>query len=195
MTEQQKRWYAIIALAVLLAAISFYTTWQKSQALPVAVAPAAAAAEKTGNKATEVVVYVSGAVLKPGVVTLPAGARVIDAVKAAGGGTAEADMERINLAQAVKDGMQIQIPRVAAGNAANAGGAAGRPAASEAHLVNINTADKAMLDSLPGIGPALAERIVEYREKHGPFQDIADLKKVSGIGESKWEKLKDKVTL
>lgn len=146
--------------------------------------------------ANNITVYVTGAVNKPSVVSLAEGSRVVDAVNACGGLLPTADSEKINMAQELKDGGQVRVPEkttVAAlgkndsKTAANAKGDSG--------LVNINTADETALDTLPGIGPAMAKRIIEYRQNEGAFQAIEDIKKVKGIGEAKFNKLKDKICI
>ena len=146
----------------------------------------------------DVVVDVVGQVAQPGIVRLPAGSRVIDAVTAAGGPVPGADTARVNLARVVVDGEQIRIPApgeelpaaAAAGGAVSSGG---DPAAGT--LVNLNTADEAALDSLPGVGPVLAGRILQWRATHGRFTSIDELGEVSGIGERLLEQLRPQVTL
>ena len=148
--------------------------------------------------AHEITVYVTGAVNRPGVVTLKEGARIGDAVNSCGGLLPTGDAERVNMAQVLKDGQKVQVPEKA--QAANAAAAdkskpakAGSP--GDGALVNINTADLQALDALPGIGPSTAQKIIDYRETEGAFQDIADLKKIKGIGEAKFAKLKDKICI
>ena len=156
-------------------------------------------AEAAKRAPQEVVVYVSGMVGHPGVLKVSAGARAIDVVNAAGGLLQGADVAKINLAQTVKDGMQIHIPgRPLEAAATNAypvvpGTQAAVKASSQQQKININTADATELDKLPGVGPALAGRIIEYRNANGPFKDGEELKKVKGLGASKYEKLKDKI--
>jgi competence protein ComEA len=108
-------------------------------------------------------------------------------VEAAGGATEEADLERINLALPVTDGQQVHVPRIGE-DSSPVQPSSGQPATSR---VNINTADAATLESLPGIGPALAQRIVEYRQAHGPFERIEDVMDVSGIGTATFEGIQD----
>lgn len=149
----------------------------------------------------ELVVYVSGMVGHPGVLKVNAGARAIDVVNTAGGLLQGADVTKINLAQPVKDGMQIHIPgrpqdAVAATTTyptAPTNQSLAKPSSSQQAKVNINTAGAAELDKLPGVGPALAGRIIEYRNANGPFKDGEELKKVKGLGAAKYEKLKDKI--
>ncbi len=141
-------------------------------------------------------VHVAGAVARPGVYYLPQGKRVVDAVDKAGP-LPDADLQALNLARPLSDGEKIYVPRVgemppAAG--VQASGAAGAAGSGEAR-VNINTATAEELDArLPGIGPVLARRIVEYREKHGPFKSPEDLQNVSGIGPKRFEQLKELIT-
>lgn len=141
----------------------------------------------------KVTVYVSGEVKKPGLVTLDEDKRVADAVNAAGGVIETADVDHINMAAHLEDGMQVRVP-VRLRDAGEKGAAAftGRQADGK---INLNTATEKELQELPGIGPAMSARIVEYRESNGAFQSIDDIKKVRGIGASKFEKLKDRVTL
>lgn len=126
-----------------------------------------------------VVVHVAGEVVSPGLVELPAGARVADAVDAAGGPTTRAELDAINLARAVHDGEQILVPEQ--GSAlADAGADA---AAGDGAPVSVSTATASQLESLPGIGPVIAARIVDDRETHGPYSSLADLTRVSGVGD------------
>jgi competence protein ComEA len=152
---------------------------------------------------TPLVVYVSGAVVSPGVYELKANARVDDGVRAAGGLREDAAAEAVNLAAMLEDGMQVHIPtheELASGQtlapgattAASAAGLAQTPSTqTQGGLVNINTADMATLETLPGIGPATAQRIIAYREAKGAFSSIEELRQVSGIGEKKYAALVD----
>ncbi len=188
----KRRLVLIAVLAVVILAGSFYGYWQKNSTPDVTssgvpVNPIAA----ENSQESQDVVYVSGAVNKPGVFKLAAGSRVLDAVNIAGGLAPGADSAKINLAQPVSDGMHINVPgNISPGNASGNGGAA-----RSGDKININTADKAELDKLPGVGPAMAQRIVEYRQTNGSFKDIAGLKKVPGIGEAKFNQMKDKITI
>ena len=157
-------------------------------------------AEAARRTPQELVVYVSGMVGHPGVLKVNAGARAIDVVNTAGGLLQGADVTKINLAQPVKDGMQIHIPgrpqdAVAATTSypSDPKAQAAAKSSSQQKKININTASAAELDKLPGVGPALAGRIIEYRNANGPFKAGEELKKVKGLGESKYEKLKEKI--
>jgi len=180
-----------LVLAILIIGGSLYGYYEKDKVITLD------AAAKDDLPAAEITVYVSGAVNKPGVVTLPEKARVVDAVNLCGGVLASADAGKINMAQALKDGMQIVVPEKLAANSSGneVQSKAAAPAGSSSNLININTADAKELDRLPGVGPAMAQRIIEYRTTSGAFQAIEDLKKVHGMGAAKFEKLKDKVSL
>ena len=130
----------------------------------------------------EVVVHVTGAVNAPGVYTLPADARVDDAVRAAGA-TAEADLSQLNLAQKLADGQKITVPAVGAGADTSSEAAAATSGGSGSSLININTATLEELETLPSIGEVRAQAIITYRETNGGFRTIDDIKEVSGIGE------------
>ncbi len=152
----------------------------------------------TAGSSTQLVVHVAGAVGAPGLVRIPEGSRVADAVAAAGGATGEADLTRVNLAAPMTDGSMVVIP--AQGDpggpiAAPDDGSAGQPtpgsaagtdpgAVPGASVVNLNTAGEAELQTLPRVGPVLAARIITWRTEHGPFQRAEDLDAVPGIGEA-----------
>jgi len=139
-----------------------------------------------GAPAGAVVVDVAGKVRRPGLVRLPAGARVDDALRAAGGLRPGASLGLLNLARRLVDGEQVLV-----GVDAPTAGAPGAGAAAPG--VDLNTADVAALDGLPGIGPVLAQHIVDWRTEHGHFASVDQLREVPGIGESKFASLKSKV--
>ena len=149
---------------------------------------------------TRIVVHVDGAVKKPGVyeLDLPEGARVADVVDAAGGLSKDADTTSLNLAACVEDAMKVHVP--AKGEAVGTSqpetsqaAAANSPSRVSTGLININTASSEQLDDLPGVGEATANAIVRDREANGPYKSPEDLMRVSGIGEKKFEKMKDKI--
>lgn len=187
----------IVAVAIA-AMLSFAASGGGEQGVIAASAHESdAAAEQVGD-AVEVgtaplLVHVLGAVAKPGLVELAAGARVVDAVAAAGGFTAEADPAGVNLARPVVDGEQLvvlaigQVPPPVPAGAASGSGVSGDG------LVHLNTADVAALDTLPRIGPALAQRIVDWREANGPFTSVDQLLDVAGIGDAVFSGLADRV--
>ncbi len=137
-------------------------------------------------------VYVSGAVKRPDVYALPLNSIAKDAITAAGGATADADLDRINLAVRLADQMQVYVPRQ--GEAAPPLQNGLVPGAAT-EKININTASVEELDQLPGIGPAMAKAIIDYRTKNGPFKRIEDVNAVKGIGDALFEKLKDQITV
>lgn len=140
---------------------------------------------------TRVLVHVTGAVVEPGVFELPAGARVRDAVVAAGGPTAEADWNALNLAAVVADASRVYVPVVGEAVPVEPSPAS---AAAGAGPLDVNRATADQLDELPGVGPATAAAIVTERERNGPFVDVDDLDRVPGIGPAKLEALRDLVT-
>ena len=154
--------------------------------LPTPAPSGVVAAVASPTVAAGVVVDVVGAVAAPGVVRLAQGSRVVDAIAAAGGATADAQVSALNLARVLVDGEQIAVPRPGEAPA----GAAVSPGGDE--LVDLNKADAAALDALPGIGPVLADRIVSHRED-GPFTSVDELADVAGIGPTLLERLRDLV--
>ena len=148
-----------------------------------------------------IVVHVDGAVARPGVHELPAGSRVVDAVAAAGGLVAEADGDRLNLAEPLSDGVRLWVPLIGETQlpdlvSATPGRAAAAPSGSAGGVtLNINSVDVSALQSLPGIGPALAAAIVEHRHRNGPYTSVDDLDNVSGIGAAKLQQIRDLVSV
>jgi competence protein ComEA len=231
-----------LVLVVLVAALGFgvRVAWARSTSTPQVVAPgpsgsalatrgaahAALASSPTasggGGPPAQVTVHVVGEVRTAGVLTLPQGSRVADAVANAGGARPGADLGTVNLARLLVDGEQVRIPKpgevlapqaVASGGvggastglgggagsagsvAGSAGGAAGGGAAGAGRLVNLNTATASEFETLPGVGPVLAGRIVDWRTEHGRFASVDELAEVSGIGEKIFAQLQPKVTV
>lgn len=151
------------------------------------------------------VVHVVGAVRRPGVYRLRVGQRVQDAIRRAGGASGATDLQAINLAAKIADGQQVVVPRrgaAGAGGAAAGGGAAGgamaaggAAGAASSAPINLNSATAEQLDTLDGVGPTTAQKILEYRTQHGGFSSIDDLAQISGIGPKKLEALKAQVTV
>ena len=157
----------------------------ESEAAAVTTGPSPSAPAPAGERTDDVVVYVSGAVTSPGVLTLPASSRVIDAITAAGGATHEADLESINLARILVDGEHIRVGVV--GESPPAASEAGTPSGT---CIRLATATEAELQTLPGIGPALATRIISYRATHPRLSTVEELDDVPGIGPSLIEKIR-----
>lgn len=141
-----------------------------------------------------VIVHITGAVPRPGVYALPQGARIQDAVSAAGGFLAEAEKEGINLAALLEDGEQLEIPYIE-GASPVLTTPVPEVITSTTELIDINTASSAELESLPGIGPTTAGKIIAYREQNGPFVRKEDIINVSGIGPGTYERIKDLITV
>ncbi|MBR1695510.1 MAG: helix-hairpin-helix domain-containing protein [Selenomonas sp.] len=183
-----------VLIIILLAAIggTYYGLYSEEQSAVLESSPPA----ENALSVKEITIYVTGAVNKPGLVKVAEGARAADAINACGGLLPIADSEKINLAQNLKDGQQLKVPEKERSNSnVDKSKADMSKNGGSGEMVNINTADEKALDTLPGIGPAMAKRIIEYRETEGLFQSIEDIKKIRGIGDAKFEKLKDKICI
>ncbi len=182
-------WATILGVALFLA--------RQPSGEPIEILPPPTAAPTASPTPGQLRVDVAGAVNVPGVYTLSAGSLVADAIAAAGGATADADLDRVNKAVVLQDGIQVYVPRLGQSvptpinapvpqSVTRSGQAAGA-----VRLVNLNTASLEELDTLPGVGPSLAQRIIEGR----PYGAVEDLLRVKGIGQATFEKLKDLVTV
>lgn len=180
----------LLALAVT-AGIGMLRTTGAPEVVPVGIASDAT----TGPTVTDgrIFVHVSGAVTEPGLYQLAAGARLFDAVGAAGGMRDDADAAAVNLARTVDDGEQIHVPAV--GDAPQTAAPGGGTAGAAGGKVDLNTADVAALDGLPRIGPAIAQRIIDWRDANGRFTSVDDLLGVPGIGDKMLAGLRDLVTV
>jgi competence protein ComEA len=178
---------ALAVVAVLVALGAGVVAWRSRPTIeplpPVDLAPGVATVDESPGT---IVVAVTGRVQRPGLVELPAGSRVADAIEAAGGPLPDTDLSMVNLARKVVDGELISV-----GIPGPAGGAApgGGP------LVNLNTATVEELQTLPGVGPVLAGRIVAYREEHGGFRSVEELREVAGIGDATFAELEPRITV
>ncbi|WP_017571712.1 ComEA family DNA-binding protein [Nocardiopsis halotolerans] len=191
------------ALAVALVLALYHrpatvpTPEMTTRAAPAPVTEANGAAEASeGNGGTEapapeedLVVHVGGEVDEPGLYTLPPGSRVADAVERAGGALPDADLDLLNLARPLVDGEQVLV------GVPGAAGGPGDGTPGPTGLVNVNRADRALLDTLPGVGAVIADNIIAHREEHGPFTSVDDLVNVDGIGEKVLADLEDRVTV
>ncbi|MEW6183997.1 MAG: ComEA family DNA-binding protein [Bacillota bacterium] len=190
----------LLAVAVAFGLGAKYTLYRQI--------PVSQPAVEKSDTPPQIRVHVSGAVYRPGVYLLPQGSRVIDAVEKAGAST-DADLDAMNLAQFLEDGRKVPVPQkiktegqllpdssnpfvapVPRAGPATVNGGTGTGVVAR---VNINTADSAALDTLPGVGPATAQKIIEYRTANGQFASVDDLINVTGIGEKKLEQLRDYV--
>ncbi|MDO5626714.1 MAG: ComEA family DNA-binding protein [Mobilicoccus sp.] len=165
---------------------------------PTAATPPPGGEAPPAAPAADIYVHVVGHVANPGVVTLPAGSRVSDAVEKAGGPTSAAVLSGLNLARVLVDGEQVVVPnaegepRVPIALGPPPPGAPAPPADPAGALVDINTADQATLETLPKVGPVIAERIIEHRTANGPFASVDDLKQVKGVGAKILEEIRPK---
>ncbi|MET0966774.1 MAG: ComEA family DNA-binding protein [Nakamurella sp.] len=181
-------------------------TEPSSVAAPAPAPAAAGPGAATSAPITEIVVSVTGLVANPGLVTLPAAARVADAIAAAGGTVPDADLTGMNLAARLSDGDSVVIGSSAtatgvasgvdsAGPGGSSAGAAGSTGAATGGLVNLNTADEAALDTLPGVGPVMAQNILAWRETNGNFTSVEQLQEITGIGPSRYAQISPLVTV
>ena len=185
--ERRRVLLAVVALVLVLAVGGRLLLRPKTAAVPP---PVRVAAPARAAPASKLFVYVVGAVRRPGLYQVADGSRVADAVARAGGTTRKAQIELVNLAARVADGEQIVVPRRGAlGAAVGAGeGSAGAAAAGPVHL---NTATLEQLDSLPGVGPVTAQKILDYRQQHGSFSSVDELDAVPGIGPARLAQLRE----
>jgi competence protein ComEA len=187
---------AIVGALVLAGAVVAFARARPSGTAPPAAAPIAAPSPATAGSPSpaRLFVHVAGAVRNPGVYEFASGARLVDAIRQAGGAGPHADLNAVNLARPVSDGERVYVPK--SGEAPPAEAAPGEPGATVSDgKVNLNTATAGQLEELPGIGPVLAQRIVDYRTQHGPFRSVRDLLKVEGIGEKKFASIEPHVTV
>jgi competence protein ComEA len=153
--------------------------------------PAEAAAPLKAEASPRLVVHVVGAVRHPGLYELPSRSRTADAVERAGGATRAADLSLVNLAAPVSDGAQVVVPARAPAPAGALPPAAGEAAGAPQGPVHLNTATLEQLDALPGVGPVTAQKILDYRQKHGAFSSLDDLDAIPGIGPARLEQLRE----
>lgn len=201
---------ALASVGIVAALVALVVVWRDRPVpepvppLPtVEVATVAASTPAPVPEPAELVVSVVGLVATPGLVQLDAGARVADALDAAGGAVAGADLVGLNLAQRVADGDQIvvgsappqQVPEGSAVSGTGGGGDAPGGSGTDPNLVNLNSADEAALDALPGVGPVTAASIVSWRRENGAFTDVEQLGEVDGIGPARLARLRDLVTV
>jgi competence protein ComEA len=187
-----RRLVAAALVVVVAAVVGLRHVHGHAQAAPLVVPPVRPrpAAAAPAAQAT-IVVDVEGAVRRPGLVRLPKSSRVADAVARAGGMTAKASRAGVNLAAPVSDGQQVLVPGLGVAAAAGSGGAAGGASAGP---VSLSSATAEQLDTLPGIGPATAQKILDYRAQHGAFRSVDELDAIPGIGPARIAELQGLVT-
>lgn len=222
---RQEQLVILFLIGILLVGIGVKHYFSRQQAVMVSPSapnlqnPQNGVTPNSGNtySGQTIIVHIAGAVNKPGVYHLPFGSRIYDAITTAGDTTNQADISEINLASIIQDGEKIVVPILgskpdpAQGQILNSGQSQAqaqsnsRPAmqpapvgTSQSHSsekININTASESELDTLPGIGPKLAQRIILYRQQHGPFKRVDDIVLVSGIGPKKLEQMRNLITI
>ena len=219
MDISRRQAYVYVGLALVVAVLGARYLLSSHAAAPAggqpllgmasyAPSPSASSAPSSLASPQEIVVYVCGAVMRPGVYHLAPGARVADLLAAAGGARSKAALQAVNLAAKLLDGQQVVVPvrgaagstvaaaSTAVGSATDTAGAAGAPGTgAPAAPVDLNTATLEQLDALPGVGPATAQKIIDYRTANGGFKSVDDLKNVSGIGDAKFATLQPLVTV
>jgi competence protein ComEA len=211
--EEPVAFGAVVVVGALLAGLLWFWAGARSGGVSPASAASRFRAEDgpppeqavhnvgpTSTTAVPFAVHVAGAVARPGLYHLPAGSRVADALALAGGKLPGADLDRLNLAARITDGQKVlvtrrgdPVPIEVPGPGGGEGSAVGAATAAPAEPIDLNAADLAALDSLPGIGPATARAIVEERARRGGFRSTRDLLRVPGIGEGRFARLKDRV--
>lgn len=202
------RWFGLAIVIVLLALVVLqflekpqtplaaeYVQNDAAAALIDELPSSAPQAAPTPTALPQIAVDVIGAVQQPGVVWLAPGARMNDAIMAAGSLAPDADREAINLAAVVTDGQQVRVPHLGEAASSEAAPPAATTGGATNGKVNINTADAAALEALDGVGPATAAAIISYRTQQGEFREIGEIEDVNGIGPSLFAKIRDQITV
>lgn len=196
---ENKQKIVIIIFAILaIIGIIIYMMWTTEEEPEIILTQEPEVENVVEEEIPTMMIHIMGEVNKPGVVTLPEGARMIDAVEAAGGFTEHADINQINLVYILEDGLKIKIPTIeeemyiTEENGENVI-VEDEQREGETLMININKAEIGELSQLQGIGEAVAQRIIDYRNENGDFEKIEDLQNVSGIGEAKFNKIKDNI--
>ena len=205
LNKGQKIFLTILGIIVVIVLLIYYTTREDNTEYSEIdnIYIENEIEEEKINDEEEIVIHIVGAINKEGIVKLKSGDRISDAIEKAGGATENADLSKINLAYIVEDGQKINIPNKDEENTnteyitTDSGNAIveNEQSAEEIGKVNINTATQTELETLPGIGPSTALKIIQYREENGKFDSIEDIKNVSGIGDVKYENIKDYINV
>ena len=196
LNKDQLGWFLVGVLIGVIITGLFFLVIRQSRPAPIVITPAppkpTAAPSSTPEPLT---VFINGQVAKPGVFELPIGSILQDAIKASGGYTSEANADGINLALPLSSGMHIYIPALDDDAALPIVSSVTEPDKNETGRVNINVATAAELDQLPGIGPATAQNIIDYRQANGSFEEIEAIMNVSGIGPAKFQQIEELISL
>lgn len=194
LNKREKIGLIVFALIIITFISVFYFNDNKQSSIEVIKSDTTKQDSETAHR-KDIKVYISGEVKNPGVYTLIEGDRIVKLIEIAGGFTEKADASSINLAMKLKDEDFIRVPGKILNNLQQQNISSAPVHQNMNNKVNINTADLEQLKTLPRIGDALGQRIIDYRETNGPFRDIKDINNVSGIGEKMLENLKDKITV
>ncbi|HHY05267.1 MAG TPA: competence protein ComEA [Thermoanaerobacterales bacterium] len=204
-SKREKILFGFLLILVILCCITTYYAFFKSKpdiAFKLEeddTIPVSSSADE--DKTSEIMVYVMGAIRNPGVYSLDDGARVKDVIDLAGGCLEEADLFKINLAQKLQDEDALYVPKIGEFPETDQpsetfqSGIINGFTSGNSNKININKANLQELDTLPGIGPATAQKIIDYRSQNGPFTSIEEIKNVSGIGEKKFEQIKEQISV
>ena len=208
LNQKQKKIISIILL--IIAVLTYYYFYTKNNTEEINNKDLEISNNQTQEtKEEKIVVHITGAVNKEGIIELEENARLADAIEKAGGTKENADIKNINLATILEDGMKVHIPTVEETqtnneniNVENNANSQINPGTKEVTSntktqgkININTATEEELDTLPGIGPSTASKIIDYRKENGKFKSVEEIKEVSGIGDAKYEKIKKLITI
>lgn len=199
--NKKQKTIMVIIIAIMLAVIGYYII-NKTEKYDYSELEKTSNAEEQEDEEKDkeeekIIIHITGEVEEGGVIELEKGARISDAIEEAGGTTEEADLSNVNLAYSLSDGQKIKIPNI---NEENKETIVEEKAGediiiegnkSEEEKININKATQTEIETLPGIGPSTALKIINYRNEHGKFEKIEDVKNVSGIGDSKYENIKE----
>ena len=202
MTKKSKQILIVCGLVVLISTgIIFYYFQNKEQDYSYLeiTNESSEQANIIEEKIEQIIVHITGQVVNQGIVKLQSGARIVDAIEAAGGVTQEADLSKINLAYVLEDGIKVYVPSINDEQeeyiTENSGENTSTNNTEKKLMININTATMQDLQKLPGIGESIANRILNYRKENGKFNSIEDIKKVSGIGDSKFSNIKQYICI
>jgi len=195
-----KKLFIITIILILILLIYYYTKSNDNSEAILINEIYEETTEIIENTNSDIVVHILGCVQNPGIVNVPEGSRIIDVISSAGGATSDADFSRINLAYIVSDAQKIYIPSIyeisnETNYITNSAGENVIDSENNSNTININKASQTELETLPGIGPSTATKIINYRNKNGNFKKIDDIKNVPGIGEAKFNSLKDYITI
>ena len=201
LNQKQKKIISIILL--IIAVLTYYYFYTKNNTEEINNKDLEISNNQTQEtKEEKIVVHITGAVNKEGIIELEENARLADAIEKAGGAKENADIKNINLATILEDGMKVHIPTVEETQTNNENINVENNANSQINAgtktqgkININTATEEELDTLPGIGPSTASKIIDYRKENGKFKSVEEIKEVSGIGDAKYEKIKKLITI